>query len=124
MMDETAGFNRDRENSDSEGKRVRRAFWPKLRKVAVSLPFVEDLLAAYYCAFDRKTPRYVQAMLIGAIGYFVLPFDAIPDMLPILGFTDDAAVVAGVIRLVTSHITPSHRAAAKQAIEHGLNGDR
>src|ERR1700749_3154306 len=111
MTDETVNFDRD-----GEGANVRRKFWPKLRGGAASLPFVEDLLAAYYCAFDRETPRHVQAALIGALGYFVLPFDAIPDMLPLLGFTDDAAVVAGVIRLVTSHITPTHRAAAKRVI--------
>jgi len=115
MTDRTANFE-----SDGENARLRRAFWPKLRKVAASLPFAEDLLAAYYCALDRDTPRKVQAALIGAIGYFVLPFDAIPDMLPLLGFTDDAAVLAGVIRLMVAHITPIHRDAAKRAIEAGL----
>ena len=106
--------------SSGEGARVKRAFWPKLRRVAAAVPFIEDLLAAYYCAFDRQTPRHVQAALIGAIGYFVLPFDAIPDMLPVLGFADDAAMLAGVIRLFTSHITPAHRDAAKRAISGGL----
>jgi len=52
----------------------------------------------------------------------VLPFDAIPDMLPMLGFTDDAAVLAGVFRMMVAHITPAHREAAKQAIARGLNG--
>ncbi len=116
MTDQTANLE-----SDGENERVRRAFWPKLRKVASSLPFAEDLLAAYYCAFDRDTPRHVQAALAGAIGYFVLPFDAIPDMLPLLGFTDDAAVLAGVIRLMAAHITPAHRDAAKRTIARGLN---
>jgi len=41
----------------------------------------------------RQTPRHVQATLLGAIAYFILPFDFIPDMLPVLGFTDDAAVL-------------------------------
>ena len=117
MTDETASFKPEDE------QRVQRTFWPKLRKVAVSLPFVEDLLAAYYCAFDRGTPRHVQAALVGAIGYFVLPFDVIPDMLPILGFTDDAAMLAGVIRLFAAHITPAHRDAARRTIGSGLNED-
>jgi uncharacterized membrane protein YkvA (DUF1232 family) len=51
--------------------------------------------------------------LIGALAYFVLPFDAIPDVLPVLGFTDDAAVLATTIKLVASHIRPEHRAVAK-----------
>ena len=99
---------------------VRRGFWKKARRVAARLPFAEDLLAAYYCAFDRETPMQVKAALIGALAYFVLPFDVIPDMMPILGFTDDAAVLATALRLVAAHIRPEHRDAARQAIARGL----
>lgn len=95
---------------------VRRRFWRKLKRVAAHLPFAEDLLAAYYCAFDRQTPRQVQASLLAAIAYFILPFDFVPDMLPILGFTDDAAVLATAIRMVAAHITPEHREAARAAL--------
>jgi uncharacterized membrane protein YkvA (DUF1232 family) len=102
---------------------VRRGFWTKARRFAAALPFAEDLLAAYYCAFDRNTPRHVQAALIGALAYFVLPFDVIPDMLPVLGFTDDAAVLATALKLVSSHLRPEHREAAKQAIARGMAED-
>jgi uncharacterized membrane protein YkvA (DUF1232 family) len=99
---------------------VRRGFWVKVRRFGAGLPFAEDLLAAYYCAFDRDTPLQVKAALLGALAYFVLPFDAIPDMLPVIGFTDDAAVLATAIRLVATHITPLHRAAARAALARGL----
>jgi len=65
-------------------------------------------------------PSIVQAALVGALAYFVLPFDVIPDMMPILGFTDDAAVLATALRLVAAHIRPEHRDAARQAIARGL----
>ena len=90
---------------------------------AATLPFAEDLLAAYYCAFDRQTPRHVQAALLGALAYFILPFDFIPDMLPVLGFTDDAAVLAAAIRTVASHITPAHRDAAREMLRRGIGND-
>src|ERR1700745_2913476 len=99
---------------------LRRRFWIKLKQVVARLPFAEDLLAAYYCAFDKETPRHVQAALAGALAYFVLPFDFIPDMMPVLGFTDDAAVLATAVKLVASHMRPEHRDAAKQAIARGL----
>ena len=99
---------------------MRRGFWRKARRVASGLPFAEDLLAAYYCAFDRQTPLQVKAALIGALAYFVLPFDFIPDMLPIIGYTDDAAVLAAAIKLVSSSITDDHRAAARDALARGL----
>jgi uncharacterized membrane protein YkvA (DUF1232 family) len=98
---------------------VRKQFWRKLKRLAVKLPFAEDLLAAYYCAFDRHTPRHVQAALLGAIAYFILPFDFVPDMLPILGFTDDAAILATALRMVATHITEDHRDAARRTIARG-----
>jgi uncharacterized membrane protein YkvA (DUF1232 family) len=102
---------------------VRKRFWTKLKRVAAKLPFIEDLLAAYYCAFDKETPRHVQAALLGAIAYFILPFDFIPDMMPVLGFTDDAAVLATAIRLVANHITEDHRAAARAALKRGIDSE-
>jgi len=111
----------DRLAEDRES--LRRRFWLKLKRVVAELPFAEDLLAAYYCAFDKETPRHVQAALLGAIAYFVLPFDFIPDMLPVLGFTDDAAVLATAIRLVANHITPEHRAAARAALKRGIDAE-
>lgn len=103
--------------------RVRKEFWKKLKRVAAKLPFVEDLLAAYYCAFDRQTPRHVQAALLGALAYFILPFDFVPDLMPVLGFTDDAAVLATALRMVASHIKPEHRDAAHAALTRGLEDD-
>ena len=112
----TLGFDpADRLAKDPES--VRKRFWGKFKRVAARLPFAEDLLSAYYCAFDRETPRHVQAALLGAIAYFILPFDFIPDMLPVLGFTDDAAVLATAIRLVAAHITPEHREAARARLK-------
>ncbi|KIZ47501.1 MULTISPECIES: YkvA family protein [Rhodopseudomonas] len=111
----------DRLAQDPES--LRKRFWIKLKQLAVKLPFVEDLLAAYYCAFDRQTPRHVQLALFGAIAYFVLPFDFVPDMLPILGFTDDAAILATALRMVATHITPAHREAARAAMARGLDQD-
>jgi uncharacterized membrane protein YkvA (DUF1232 family) len=111
----------DRLAQDSES--VRRRFWIKFKKVVAKLPFAEELLAAYYCAFDKQTPRHVQASLLGALAYFILPFDFMPDMLPILGFTDDAAILATAIRIVATHITPEHREAARAALKRGIDNE-
>lgn len=116
-----AGFGaaaQDQQGPDEA--RVRRGFWDKARRVGAQLPFAEDLLSAYYCAFDRKTPVAVRTALIGALAYFVMPFDATPDILPVLGFADDAAMLAAAIRLVAQHINADHRAAARSAIANGL----
>jgi uncharacterized membrane protein YkvA (DUF1232 family) len=116
----TAGFE-SAEQLAKDRESVRRRFWIKLKRVVANLPFAEDLLAAYYCAFDKQTPRHVQVALLGAIAYFILPFDFIPDMMPILGFTDDAAVLATAIRMVATHIKPEHRDAARAALKRGID---
>jgi len=94
-----------------------RKFWRKFGTVAARIPFAEDLLAAYYCAFDRATPLQVKGTLVGAIAYFVLPFDMAPDFLPVLGFTDDAAVLMTALKVVASHMKPEHRAAARARLD-------
>ncbi|MDP2411292.1 MAG: YkvA family protein [Pseudolabrys sp.] len=103
------------EGTDSDTG-LRQDFWRKTRGVAARLPFADELLAAYYCAFDRETPLPVKAALLGAIAYFVLPADAIPDVMPVLGFTDDAAVLATTLKLVAGSIRPEHRDAAREKL--------
>jgi uncharacterized membrane protein YkvA (DUF1232 family) len=104
------------EHAASGDNDLRTDIWRKLRGLAADLPFAEDLLAAHYCAFDRQTPLQVKAVLIGALAYFVLPTDLIPDYIPFVGYTDDAAVLATAIKLVASHMTPDHREAARRAL--------
>jgi uncharacterized membrane protein YkvA (DUF1232 family) len=100
--------------SDEAG--LRRKFWRKLKREAASIPFLEDVLTAHYCAFDRQTPLHVKVVLVGAIVYFVVPDDLIPDTIPIIGYADDAAVLGAAFKLVSSHIKPEHREAAKRTL--------
>ena len=101
-------------------RKVRRDFWAKLKRFAGMVPFVEDLVAAYYCALDPATPMRVRGMLLAALAYFILPADVIPDIIAGLGFADDAALLTAVIGLVATHITPTHRAAAARALDKEL----
>jgi uncharacterized membrane protein YkvA (DUF1232 family) len=95
---------------------VRRDFWAKLKRVGRSLPFAEDLVAAYFCTLDPATPKRVKLVLMGAIAYFVLPLDGVADFLPILGFADDAALIAMAMSQVAGSITHAHREQAKEAL--------
>ena len=99
---------------------LRNDVWAKLRRVGRQLPFVEDLLAAFYCATDPATPKRVKLILLGALTYFILPMDAVPDLLPFLGFADDAAMLAAAIAQVAGAINDNHREKAREALEKGL----
>lgn len=100
----------------SNEQKVRSGFWPKLGKVFASIPFAEDAVAAYYCAFDRATPLKVKGILLGALAYFVLPVDAIPDFILGFGFTDDMAVLVTAITMIRSHLKPEHYDKARETL--------
>jgi len=101
-------------------RKVRQEFWAKLKRVARRVPFAADLVAAYYCALDPATPIRVRGMLLAALAYFILPTDLIPDLVVGLGFADDMALLTAVVGLVSTHITPMHRAAAARALDAEL----
>jgi uncharacterized membrane protein YkvA (DUF1232 family) len=116
MSDVKFGEILEPEDEAKREERVRSRFWATFRRAARYIPFADELVAAYYCALDRGTPHHVRAMLLAALAYFVLPFDAVPDLLAMVGFSDDAAVLIGTIALVRSHIKPVHREAARRAL--------
>ena len=92
---------------------VNREMPAKVRRTLGKLLFVENAVAAWYCARDPATPKYVKAAIASALVYFIMPIDAIPDVLALLGYTDDAAVFWAVYRTVSTHITEDHRAGAR-----------
>ncbi|WP_341703482.1 YkvA family protein [Ferrovibrio sp.] len=100
-----------------EEPRLQRRFWRKISAVLGHLPFAETFLAAFHAAIDPKTPAGAKAILLGAIAYFVVPVDMIPDILGAMGYTDDLAVLLAAIRAVDSSITETHREKARAWLE-------
>jgi uncharacterized membrane protein YkvA (DUF1232 family) len=93
--------------------RVRDGFWRKARQTLGRVPFTEDAVAAFHCAIDSATPLPIRATLFGALAYFVMPFDAIPDFIVGLGYTDDAAILIAAFTAARVHITEAHREKAR-----------
>lgn len=108
--------NQDPRVMQRNAAKVEKGFWVKLRRSLGQLPFLEEAVSAYYCAFDPRTPRPVKAMLLAALAYFVVPSDMIPDFIAGLGFTDDATVLFATLRIVSGHINDRHRSAARRRL--------
>ncbi|MBA3447002.1 MAG: DUF1232 domain-containing protein [Pseudaminobacter sp.] len=106
---------RDAGNGRGESE-IRSKFWRTAKRAARQVPFMDEVVAAYYCALDRKTPLRAKGVLFGALAYFIMPADAIPDIILGLGFTDDIAVLTAAIAAAKAHVTPAHRAAARAAL--------
>lgn len=80
-----------------------------LRKAGKKVHFIPKLLALYYCLQDKDTPRFVKLVLMGAIGYVIVPFDVLPDIIPFGGWMDDAAVIAMALHFAGTYIKPEHK---------------
>ncbi len=100
-----------------EQPRLAKRFWRKLKTTASYLPGAESFLAAFYAAVDPKTPTTAKAVLFGALGYFVVPVDFIPDIFGAMGYGDDVAVIFAAIKAVESSMTEAHRRLASAWLE-------
>jgi len=102
---------------------VRRDFFLKMKRVLANVPFAEDVVAAYFCAFDPATPMRAKTILIGALAYFILPLDVVPDFVLGLGFTDDMAVLLAAVNVVRVHLHQRHRDKARDTLDRMRQGD-
>lgn len=95
-------------------------FWIKLKHSAKAAGYelVEKSLWLYYAARNQKTPPWVKAVVYSALAYFILPTDAIPDFIPISGYTDDMAAIATAVTTIANHIDEDVKAKANQKLRH------
>ncbi len=109
-------WNRSQHMDQEQG--VREKFWRTAKRAAAQVPFMDEVVAGYYCAMDSDTPLKAKGMLLAALAYFVLPTDTVPDVLVGIGFTDDIAVLTAALAAVRAHMKPAHRLAAREALHN------
>ena len=76
---------------------------------------VEKALTLFYALRDPDTPTRAKVIIIGALGYFIVPLDAIPDLIPGAGFSDDLGALAVALTLIAAHVKPEHTERAHRA---------
>ena len=76
------------------------------------LKVIYYVLVLYFVLKDENTPMQHKMIIIGALGYFILPIDLIPDFIPVAGFTDDAAALIACLKSVSDNVTPEIKAKA------------
>ena len=106
----------DTQQFNERERNVRENFWNKLKKTASKIPYIEEVVASYYCALDPQTPFKVRGTILAALAYFILPLDFIPDFIIGFGLTDDIAVLTMVVSRIREHVTEAHKTAAKLAL--------
>ena len=92
------------------------SFWKKLLKFArnAGREVVENALSLYYTAQAPDTPAWAKTVITGALGYFIFPADAIPDLIPAVGYGDDLGALAAALAAVAAHVTPEIKDRAKE----------
>jgi len=121
---EDLGFDPEILGPEEEQKEtVRQKLLRTTRKAARQVPFMQDVVAGYYCALDPTTPAKVRASIFAALAYFVLPLDVVPDFILGLGFGDDATVLMATITMIRAHMRPEHYDLAKDALEEDTLAD-
>ena len=95
------------------------SFWQKLASFALSAgrSVVEMALQLYFLIVDAGTPAHIKAFCLGPLGYFILPADAIPDIIPVVGYSDDLGVLALALATVASYITPEIKERARETAD-------
>lgn len=114
----------DKKNGNGETPEVKESdltsddFWAYVIKVAkiVGKEFLIQPLTLWYCLKDGDTPLWAKSVIVSALLYFVMPIDAIPDPIPVIGFTDDVAAMAAAAAVVKDFIKSKHRKQAKETV--------
>jgi uncharacterized membrane protein YkvA (DUF1232 family) len=95
------------------------SLWKKLTDFAATAgrEVVEKVLVLFETMKDPDTPRWAKGVIVAALGYFISPIDAIPDLLPFAGYADDLGALAAAVATVAAHIKKEHLARAKATVE-------
>ena len=85
-----------------------KSFWRKIKKVgsAAGQQVVYAALLLYYVMKDPAVEMKHKIIIAAALGYFILPVDAIPDIVPLLGYTDDFGALILALTKIYTAITP------------------
>jgi uncharacterized membrane protein YkvA (DUF1232 family) len=100
------------EHNEYEEAYSERGFWSKLKHYAKAAGWevVEKALLLFYAAQEEKAPKWAKATIAGALGYFIVPLDAIADITPAVGYADDLGVLALAVAAVATYINDDVRA--------------
>jgi len=96
----------------------RTGFWKKMatRGKSAGRGVLANALYLYYAVQNERTPKWAKRVIYGALGYFIFPLDMIPDLAPLVGYTDDASVLAAALATVAFYITPDVKSQAHEKL--------
>ena len=94
------------------------SFWSKVKNYAKAAgeTVLEPAAQLYYAFNDGDTPAWAKTTIVGALGYLISPIDAIPDLVPVVGYSDDLGILVAAVTATVMHIKEEHKQQAKELI--------
>ena len=119
MTTDAGGAGPEREERGYGSEYSEESLWQKIATFAgrAGRETIEQVLVLYYCCLDRDTPVWAKTVIVSALGYFIAPLDAIPDLMPGVGFSDDLGALAMALATVVAHVKPEHRQQAQEKMK-------
>ena len=96
----------DREASPEDLKKAKESFWEKMHAFVGRVPFARQAVALFYMIKDPKADLGIKGAAVLALLYFISPIDAVPDVIPVAGLMDDAAVISAALAILGGLIKP------------------
>ncbi len=116
----------DKKPSGFESEFTEPGFWAKATGFAklAGRDVIHKALQLFYAGQSPDTPAWAKSVILGALGYFITTIDAVPDITPIVGFTDDLGVIVAALATVASCITPEVKARAQEKVDEWFKDEK
>lgn len=100
-------------------------FTEKISRIAkrAGAKLVYAALILFYTLQSDRISVKNKALIIGALGYMISPLDVVPDAIPIVGLSDDLAVLLYVLKTVWTDVDPSIQDRAKEKLSKWFDED-
>jgi uncharacterized membrane protein YkvA (DUF1232 family) len=105
-IDELGGKYSSEENFIKGKEEVDEKLWVKVEKTGKKITFLKDIIALYRYLGDERVQWYRKSIVVGALIYFILPLDLVPDISPLVGYLDDLGVITAVLKYLGHELIP------------------
>jgi uncharacterized membrane protein YkvA (DUF1232 family) len=94
------------------------SLWSKIINLGkkIGLGLMRKVITLFYTVRDPDTPAWAKSVIYGSLGYFIMPIDALPDIVPFIGYSDDLGVIVTATALILAHIKKEHIINAEEKV--------
>ncbi len=105
-IDEIEAQFSDEESFEKGKEEVEEKLWEKVERTGKKVSFIKDIIALYNYLMDDRVQWYRKTVVVGALLYFIMPMDLMPDLAPLVGYMDDLGVITATLKFLGHELIP------------------